>query len=447
MNSVGAKYDVAIVGSGPAGMATACLLGSLDRKLKIIVFDKRPETTRDHKLAIGSDSINAMSKFLMEGLAASTNCVNTEAARQLLFQLKSWSKKSIPTSTIETTLATFAKERLNITVHRDKAFNIKYVAESSQKKPGELSFDDFLKQTGGARVIIGADGSKSEIRNVIGAQKTDILNLGYLLELKYKATPNFKPRTYLQGSTQFVMSSGFDFETAGKPRNGNSGIITLHKFVSYLTHRILIQGTKGNPENPWTMSELKEHVKDNGKIRKILDHFECYLGSHKVASLGFNRIVTFPMTIYRSSSVASLYKGIIILLVGDASSGLVLERGVNKAFLEATQCARAVLKFFNKRKNLYVGSEESIDDTKPSSVQARVRDSEEIVRGTPKTISETATLPSEFIEYQAQSHSLFLREVRWARFKHFILYSAQFLFKFVLSLFFKPFEFFRRKPS
>ena len=30
-----AKYDIAVVGSGPAGMATACLMGSLNKNLKI----------------------------------------------------------------------------------------------------------------------------------------------------------------------------------------------------------------------------------------------------------------------------------------------------------------------------------------------------------------------------------------------------------------------------
>lgn len=421
------KYDVAIVGSGPAGMATACLIGALNRNLKIIVFDKRPKTTRDHKLAIGIDSIKAMTKLLEEALANPTTPVNEGAAGNLLLQFKSWSKKSIPTSTIETTLAEFAEMQLSIPVHRNDAFNIKHRVTATEEKP-QLAFDQFLEQSGGARVIIGADGSKSEMRKVIGAQKTDEMSLGYLVELKYEAPAGFEPRKYYKGSQQFVMASGFDFETAGKPRDGKPGVVTLHKFVNYHDYKSMVKGNKGTPENPWKMSDLRGLLKGDQKIKKIFDHFERYLGRHKIDDK-FHTISAFPMTVYRSSHVAAIYKGSVVLLVGDSSSGLVLERGVNKAFIEAALCSKAVLSFFNKQS---VAKPVDLDDKKVAFTEA-----------------ETPSLPEEFTQYQTQSHSLFKKEARWAHLKHFLLNTSELLFRLALSpfkLLGRPFASVFRKP-
>lgn len=49
------------------------------------------------------------------------------------------------------------------------------------------------------------------------------------------------------------------------------------------------------------------------------------------------------MTTYISDRCYGFYKGKLLILVGDAASGLVYQRGLNKGWLEAIKCARTLM--------------------------------------------------------------------------------------------------------
>ncbi len=443
------RYDIAIVGAGPAGMATACLVGALNRNLKIVVLDKRPNTTRDHSLLIANDSIDAMSRVLSEGLMRPAACVNIEAANALLAQFKKWRGRPIKTSVVETTLAGFAKNQLNIGVHRESQFNIKAQAtleedqkkakaraqgaagtegtraeaEEEQKMRKAVSFDEFLEeQTKGAQIIIGADGSKSEVRKAIGAKQIEELTLSYLLELKCKvSSKEFLGRRKIESSKQSVKAEGFDFETLSKPRSGEEcNVVALHKFIDKNTYQSLIDGTSGTPERPWTMKELEKRANGDKRVKKMYDHLDNYLDGR---SHWQDKVAAFPMKIYRSDCVARVYKERIVLLVGDASSGMILQRGVNKANKEAALCARAVLGFFAR---------EGISEAEVKESQAVVALDTTSERDMKVRMEDPITLPPEFVQYQRQSKALFESERRWARAKSFGLKAGEFLLKLAL---------------
>lgn len=460
MAAVTTRYDVAVLGAGPAGMANACLVGALNNRLKIAVFDKRLETTRNHSLFIAKDSIDSMSKLLTEALANPAECVNVDAAKKLLQLFGKWRHRAIPTVTIETTLAQFASQNLKIQVFRDRTFNVKAPSSIAEAERAEaekekkthfeterkeveekgkaseerafireeevdqkmLSFDDFIRHhTHEAEIIIGADGAKSEVRKAIGCARTSELTLSYLIELKYNAPSGFSPRGKIEGSVQASKSEGFDFETVGRPRTGKPQTVALHRFVDLATYQSLIDGIRGTPEKPWSMEELRRRGKSNPQVQKIVEYLDRHFFSHGIKDTDYShdRIASFPMTIYRSNEVSKLYQGRIVLLLGDASSGMVLERGVNKAFKEADLCARAILKHFQRRER----------------------------ERTEKLTASVDQLPQEFQDYQTQSRALFESEKRWARLKNTALKIGEFLLKvliFPFKLVIAPFAFIKK---
>lgn len=61
------------------------------------------------------------------------------------------------------------------------------------------------------------------------------------------------------------------------------------------------------------------------------------------------KITTIPMNVYRSKKVATTFNNKQqVLLAGDASSGVVFGRGVNKGLQEAVLCADSVNKYLSK---------------------------------------------------------------------------------------------------
>jgi len=92
--------DVAIVGAGPVGLATACTLKVLSKNLSICVFEKREEATRHHPLRIQSDSIDQLVQVLIK------SPVQSEAKTALCGQFTEWKDRSIATTEIQ--------DRLNV---------------------------------------------------------------------------------------------------------------------------------------------------------------------------------------------------------------------------------------------------------------------------------------------------------------------------------------------
>lgn len=385
------KCHVAVVGAGPVGIMTACLVKALNENLVVKVFDKRPSTTRDHALRIGSDSIDKIHALCRECLAHSAASTDQDLVQKLLTRTKGWKKKHVRTSTIEEELAELVREKIQ--VFRGPEHEIKASA-----------FQDFLDSTN-AQIIIGADGATdSQVREAIGAEKIEEKPLSYLLELKYTTTPESLERNSLESSTQAIVAEGWDFETMGRTEEGNRyKRVTLHKFVDAETHRSLLvtqpdKSIKGTTAKPWTIQELSEQSKKDPKVRWVKKHIERYFdgGYHSA-----EKIVTFPMAMFRSTHVVKAMGNQLVVLAGDASAGVVLERGVNKGLIEAALCAKAVITFFEK---------------------------------SPKT-QQISPLPPEFETYTQETLHLYKTEKRWAEWKAFGLRASEILLKIVVTPF------------
>jgi len=380
------KYDVAIIGGGPGGIALACALGALS-KLKIVVVDKRPKTTRDHSLRIYPDGIDKIIDLIDRHLKNKPMNLNAQMLKE---QLLKWRNHSVRTSFIEETLTKFAREKLNIEVHRDKKHTV-----------DRKTFDAFIAHTG-ARVIIGADGDKSEVKQAIGATRVEEVTLNHLLELKYNVKKNIDPRGKMDSCIQASVAEGWDFETMGKVEKDKPTTISLHKFIDLETHESLLskrtieingkptQITKGTPEYAWNMQELGEL----STASKIYQHITHYFEDHGLEPKDYEleRIVTFPMIVGRSSVSAILYQEKIALLLGDANSIMVLNRGVNKAFNEVALCCEEIIEYF-----------ETIPDSPPTQ------------------------LPEQFERYQKNARLLFENEKWWAVWKNRLLIASEFL--------------------
>jgi flavin-dependent dehydrogenase len=374
--------DVAIIGGGPVGLATACTLKLLNENLSVCVFEKRDQATRHHPLRIQSDSINELVRTLQNSPFQSAT------KKALCQQLNQWKDRAISTAVIQDQLTFFANELGG------------RILKGEQAEFHKDSFEQFVQKTG-AKIVIGADGAKSQVRQAIKAELENVFTFSYLLELKFK-TASIQERETIQKIAQYSIAEGFDFETVGKKKDKETPItVSLHRFIDKDTHLQLKekkdQIEKGTSEHPWNIRELDTLAKTRSEVKAVCTYFHRYFQDHHLTANDYSedRIATFPIEIYRSSFVARRVAGAIVLLAGDASSGLVLERGVNKGFIEAGLCAQAVAKFFERP----VFERSLMDDSTP--------------------------LPAEFELYQKQAASLFFKESRWARIKFTVLKEAE----------------------
>jgi len=426
------KCDVAVIGTGPVGSMFAYVLHLLNRDLNIGMFEKRKEVTRLHVLRIQSDSINTLMDILQTAPDSSEKA-------EFSTLLTSWREHSIPTDQIQNDLikrVTLA----GIRVFQGKDFEF---------KADELQ--DFINTTQ-ARVIIGADGARSQVREAIGATQVDDFTLGYLLELKYQTSSEYTGRGKLEKSLQHTVAEGFDFETVGRPHEDGASncfrTISLHKFIDEETYHSLQpmndqQEVMGTQENPWTMHTLQQMENKDENVDRVIAHFNRYFGepsslnaSISESSIGEprlyskERIVTFPMRVYRSSSVAERCGESFVLLAGDASSGMVLERGVNKGFIEAGRCAQAVARFFTTH------PQHNLEDSSsnPSLLSEKAVEAHQVDKKTPD-VAEQTDLPEEFQEYQHLATEIFYSESRWARWKFYALSAGEWLLSCVVTPF------------
>src|SRR5439155_22268782 len=107
---------------------------------------------------------------------------------------------------------------------------------------------------------------------------------------------------------------------------------------------------KGVFGNSWTLDEIRQRARNHPKVMAVYKNFKRYLRlvERRKGSCFDEKISTLDMTIYRSAESVKRYEGKYVMLVGDANSGMVLERGFNKGLKEAAIAAQAVSAFFNR---------------------------------------------------------------------------------------------------
>lgn len=392
--------NIAIVGAGPVGLAEACLLKAMNPHTSISVYEKRgrnpacnaPSNGRSHGLVIAPDSVSAMQHSLQKALCAgSANRTWAKEVDSILQKFKD--KKFVSTKQIESDLAQQAS-KMGVQFFYNASVNTK---EDLEK----------IKDS----VIIAADGAHSKVRDLaITAEKVHEKTYQYLVELKFR-TPHkaHQPHDDLKisskvASTEQVISIGHQ----GKTPN-DSGYVEATELilVNEQIHNLLLQKDakgkiiKGNHAHPWKREELQHFGYKNPKIDKIYRVFERKLNGREPIDY---KVTTLPLSVYRSKNVVSICDNKIFTAVGDASSGLILYRGLNKGWIEAAYLADSISSYL-KSKTIH------------------------------HAISAEAGIPKEFTRYQNKAQHLFAREKFVVELKDLLIKIGQLFLKIIFTPF------------
>lgn len=388
------NYDVVVVGAGPVGITFASTLQAMNPKCKICVIDDRPLPTRNHGLKIRSDSVAKIHEILEQSLKKYSSSVNGNNISLLKDIFSKWSESFVRTSKIELDIAEIAR-KFGVTVLRDKQYKVseENQVEIFETNDGKTELQRIMQT---AQIVIGADGSHSVVREIIGSRLVDVKTLQYLVELKYQTDGKAVPRSYSEAFIESAQCGHIDIETMHKSVSEENKPVTLHIFVdkkSYDNLRVMDENgrLKGVFGNSWTLEEIKKIAGENQEIESIYSTFQTHLKgiSARGGHCYEEKISTLEMTMYRSEKSVERYKGKFVLLIGDANAGMVIERGFNKGLKEAALCAKAVSDYFKIDQN---GQQD---------------------------------MPKPFIEYQQEVKKVFEDEKKWAELKNIGINTAQ----------------------
>jgi len=304
---------ITIVGGGPVGLLTACLLS---HEHNIIILEKRTTSGRTHGLNISNDTIDVVIKYL----------VSINKQEHLCELLNTWRDTPISTIDIEESLSDIAtrmgvKIRKGITVD-----NIDNIEDS---------------------IIIGADGARSKIRELVfNNEKVDTHQIHYMAQLKYRTPGNTLPRKLISAMSYSFLNglSGsdlvVDFESLAPPNEEFRKPGTLHIPIPESVYNVLSKNGRGSYNTAWTLEELnKINHQQVKKLSRIIKRYNFSL-KWRGGWLEDPQVTVIPLTIYRSYEVVRILdNNKLVMLVGDSASGLIFERGLNKGFHEAVQCA------------------------------------------------------------------------------------------------------------
>ena len=312
---------ITIVGAGPVGLLLSCLLSA---NHTVTVIDKRNESTRSHSLNINVETVTVIVDYIRNNMVISSD---------LEEMLHIWSDNPVSTVEIEEKLTEIA---IGLGVIIRRGINITSLD----------TIDDF--------VIIGADGAKSKIRSLVfNDDLVDIHNVQYMAQLKYHTPGATRPRLAVSAASYSFLNglSGsdmvIDFESLAPPNDNFRKHGTLHIPIPESAYNMLTKNGKGTYANPWTIEELQSIRSDEdlyliAKLIRIIKRYDFSL-RWRGGWLEDPKITVIPLTIYRSTDVVRLLdNNKLVMLVGDSASGLVFQRGLNKGWLEAVQCARTL---------------------------------------------------------------------------------------------------------
>lgn len=394
------NYDVVIFGAGPFGMATAYLLALINKDARIGVYDTREETRRHYALHIAPDSMKAINRILKEHL---NNPLSRQAEIKSAIQFfNKWSGINKKTKDIEDGLTEKAKA-IGVQVFRNKEYetqitesNFPNLFEKDTKLEKELTPAQQVmrEQVSAARVCIGADGRHSVVRKAVLGKDEDVLEehqlLSYFLEIKYETNPEVQRRNW-STVKESSLEEGMAFETISKER------ATMHFDITQEAFEHLAEATD---KTPWNLAMLKQKALTDPIISKEFDRIEHYLqGVNKRGGDCSNeKIKRLPVEIYRSSKAVALYKNKIVALGGDAHSGAVFARGVNKAFLNAALLAKTTSDYLKNK--------------------------------APGVVVE---VPAEFQKYQIAVQAVFAKEAFWGKLKATAIKTASLVLRLLAA--------------
>lgn len=320
-----------INGAGPVGLILGILLYLTDNRRIINIYEKRLSYHRDQNLSIDKNTIDNI-----------LECLN-DKPKDFIEIIQKWSGESVLISEIEEDLTKYINNNTNVKIHRG------------------MSVPD-LKDKHDV-CLIGADGAHSDVRKkYFGNLLMDEHITGYLVQVKFKTNRQTKNRKKISAIAYSMINSvtgsdiALDFETLGCKNQNTYKNGTLHIPVNKNIYDKLNRDNKGSFKNPWKCNELKNIKNQNiEKLLNIIDRYRFSL-SCRGGNMIDEKITTLPLKVYRSVTVAKMFNKNYIFLVGDASSGLVYQRGLNKGWIESTyliQCLNYLKPDTEKYNNLY----------------------------------------------------------------------------------------------
>lgn len=433
------NYGVVVVGAGPVGTTTACLLKALnpDPKFKICVLDKYEVAKRTHGLKINNDSINQVNSAFDMALKQSNNEAHKKKIQQLKNTFTLWKNNGfVRTNEIEQSLAVHA-HALGVDIFRGEAYAItpeiiRGKPEVQVKKDGSVDqkaqaeFQEIRKRVRDifekALVRIGSDGAHSVIRReYMNNELIEEETFQYLVELKYQTNIEALPQRKRDQSAIKVQFGEVILENLGKAKEGKTKPVTFRAFVDKETYEAMRQPEtdesgnivldannrprlKGAFGNAWNIKSLRNEIekkRQSGQVEvadkmnhvyKLLQYYLKGAGENKVCL--DEQISALELKVFLSKHSVKKEGNKIIALVGDANSGMILERGLNLGLMQSVHCAQAV--------NTYL---------KGKAINVKSESSQE--------------LPAEFKEYEEIAHKLFKNEKWWAKFKNFWIETAR----------------------
>ncbi len=360
-----ARYDVVEIGGGPTGLTLACLLKALDPNLRVCVLDKREETTRNFGLSL--DSLHPLIGLLKKLPKERQEDPQVQA---LLKTYSSWqSAKFARTKDIEDKLTELAVN-MGVTVFRGSAFGVtdtvdenKVVTEKAADKLNRLiSGSDLQDQNeenlhnifSEAQVVVGADGARSVTRELIGAKKTDEVELNWVIQLKYQVK-GLTPKKGLLQNLIFGTKGPISISSrSGKVEDGYKPA-TMQIFVTKDVCDAFVQRDKnkkvikGDSANAWTLEEIATLAESNSDVRSVYQIMvrELALDEDRAGAPCEAKVSILPIALYRCNKAVDEVAGKQIAVVGDAFAGLALRRGANNGQKSAALLAQAIIDYRN----------------------------------------------------------------------------------------------------
>jgi 2-polyprenyl-6-methoxyphenol hydroxylase-like FAD-dependent oxidoreductase len=396
------QKNILIMGAGPAGIMTATALAAANPNAKITVVDIRQETRRNYGLHVAKDAIEAVRGVLQKILNPQDADQNRDV-RSFRDYLISFKNRVFPVKDIENALAVKAEALGVKIVRKDSYRNILTNQEGLDVlfspsverglSPEEQELRELFQK---ADVLIGGDGKHSALRQRFmrggdDEQITDVKNLEYFIEIKYQ-TPQETAVQETSDPTSISNAAcqGIGFETMGRHKGeGSLKPATKHFFVGATTYEHFEEATD---EKPWTLRELAQKASNDPVIenqaQKIVHYLETVRSRNGCCKQ--EKIKRLPITVYKSPQAVAMHGKKVVALVGDALSGAVFARGVNKAFLESAHLVETL--------NTFINANEEV---------------------TPDVI------PEAFVQYEKAVFEIYENEKWWAEIKASVLKTAR----------------------